>query len=147
MTSARFSWNSAGITSETFDDEVVIVNFDTGKYHSLQGSGRLIWQWLQTAATVDEILERSRGCFSGDGQDIERDIRAFVATLQNEGLIIPVPADSTPHGAVHEAVASSVPFTTPLLNTFSDMQELLLLDPIHEVDEAGWPVAKGNGGE
>jgi hypothetical protein len=25
------------------------------------------------------------------------------------------------------------------------MQELLLLDPIHEVDEQGWPVAKKTG--
>jgi hypothetical protein len=26
-----------------------------------------------------------------------------------------------------------------LLNKYSDMQELLLLDPIHDVDDAGWP--------
>ena len=45
MTRERLTWNSHGITSETFDDEVVIVNFDSGKYHSLQESARLIWQW------------------------------------------------------------------------------------------------------
>jgi hypothetical protein len=26
------------------------------------------------------------------------------------------------------------------LNKFTDIKELLLLDPIHEVDEAGWPL-------
>ena len=25
------------------------------------------------------------------------------------------------------------------LGKYTDMQELLLLDPVHEVDEAGWP--------
>jgi hypothetical protein len=25
------------------------------------------------------------------------------------------------------------------LRTFTDLQELLLLDPIHDVDEVGWP--------
>ena len=28
------------------------------------------------------------------------------------------------------------------MEKYDDMQELLLLDPIHEVDEAGWPVKK-----
>ena len=27
----------------------------------------------------------------------------------------------------------------PQLSSYTDMQELLLLDPIHEVDESGWP--------
>jgi hypothetical protein len=33
-----------------------------------------------------------------------------------------------------------VPFEPPILERFDDMQELLLLDPVHEVsDEEGWP--------
>jgi hypothetical protein len=36
----------------------------------------------------------------------------------------------------------------PVLNKYTDMQDLLLLDPIHEVDERGWPnsVEAGRGG-
>jgi hypothetical protein len=30
-------------------------------------------------------------------------------------------------------------FVEPALNKYTDMQELLLLDPVHEVSEAGWP--------
>jgi hypothetical protein len=124
---------------------VVIVNFDSGKYHSVQGSGRLIWQWLEGPATLSAILERSTEHFSGDRQDMEREIREFIAILQNEGLIVPVTAESAAQTAA--ANASPIPFTSPRLNTFSDMQELLLLDPIHDVDEAGWPVVKENGGD
>jgi hypothetical protein len=145
MTTACLTWNSPAITSETFDDEVVIVNFDSGKYHSVQGSGRLIWQWLEAPATLSAILERSTQGFSGDGQDMEREIREFVAILQNEGLIVAVTADSA--AQIAAANASPIPFTPPRLNTFSDMQELLLLDPIHDVDEAGWPIVKENGGD
>jgi hypothetical protein len=32
-------------------------------------------------------------------------------------------------------------FEKPGLQKYSDMQDLLLLDPIHEVDEMGWPHA------
>jgi hypothetical protein len=29
-----------------------------------------------------------------------------------------------------------------VLERYTDMQELLLLDPIHDVDESGWPHRK-----
>jgi hypothetical protein len=34
------------------------------------------------------------------------------------------------------------PFTPPVLEVFADMRDLLLLDPIHDVAEVGWPTAK-----
>jgi hypothetical protein len=147
MTLSRLVWNTPGITSELFDDEVVIVNFESGRYHSLQGSGRLIWQWLEAPVTLDQILSRAATDFSGDREEIDRDIRDFVATLQAEGLIAAVASDAAARMATNDAASASIPFTPPLLNTFSDMQELLLLDPIHDVDEAGWPVVRENGGE
>jgi hypothetical protein len=30
-------------------------------------------------------------------------------------------------------------FEPPLLEKFTDMEDLLLLDPVHEVDGRGWP--------
>jgi hypothetical protein len=33
-------------------------------------------------------------------------------------------------------------FSPPVLQKFSDMQELLLVDPIHEVKAEGWPLTK-----
>jgi hypothetical protein len=37
-----------------------------------------------------------------------------------------------------------VEFVMPLIEKFADMQELLLLDPIHEVKDAGFPYQKIN---
>jgi hypothetical protein len=34
------------------------------------------------------------------------------------------------------------PFDEPVLEKFEDMQDLILLDPVFEVDEAGWPSAR-----
>ena len=33
-------------------------------------------------------------------------------------------------------------FEPPLISKYSDMQELLILDPIHDVSDAGWPNPK-----
>jgi hypothetical protein len=37
------------------------------------------------------------------------------------------------------------PFEMPKLSKYTDMEDLLALDPIHEVDEMGWPNAKLEG--
>jgi hypothetical protein len=33
-------------------------------------------------------------------------------------------------------------FVAPCLHKYTDMQELLLIDPIHDVDDYGWPIIK-----
>jgi hypothetical protein len=144
MAAERLTWNTPALTAESFDDEVVIVNFDSGKYHSLQGTGRQLWQWLGSAPSVDALVALASQSFrAGAGDDVAGAVHTFVETLRAEGLLVEAPADA-PAGTF-EPVDGGV-FTVPVLNTFSDMQELLLLDPIHEVDDAGWPVARPSGG-
>jgi hypothetical protein len=146
MPQVRLTWNTPALTSETFDDEVVIVNFGSGKYHSLQGSGRRIWEWLGSGPTLDAVVDRGIASFEGDPGSIGQSIRAFIEMLTQEGLVVPVP-DGAPEGVPSGEPSPREPFAAPALNTFSDMQELLLLDPIHEVDEAGWPVARQTTGD
>jgi Coenzyme PQQ synthesis protein D (PqqD) len=145
MASMRLEWNVPAVTAERFDDEIVLVNFDSGKYHSIQGAGVDIWQWLELRPSVGRLLELSTARF-GDDAWVEETVRAFLGDLEREGLIRLVAEDAAPAApdadAVHDA---RVAFEPPALSTFSDMKELLLLDPIHEVDESGWPAAGGNG--
>ena len=42
------------------------------------------------------------------------------------------------------ALAAKKPYTAPAVQKYDDLEDLLLLDPIHEVDEAGWPVARAD---
>ena len=48
----------------------------------------------------------------------------------------------TPAPAPAPVSVAGVAYTEPSLSVFSDMQDLLLLDPIHDVSEAGWPMPK-----
>jgi hypothetical protein len=47
-------------------------------------------------------------------------------------------------GTITEASGhlAAEPFEPPVLEQYTDMQDLLLLDPIHEVDEQGWPMTQ-----
>ena len=48
--------NTPTITSEAFADEVVIVNFESGSYYSVSGSGVEIWKAVERGSTSSEIV-------------------------------------------------------------------------------------------
>ncbi len=76
--------------------------------------------------------------------EYERAVGQFLDELKQEALIIPTtePLAQSRTGTTAELAGNTVwekSFEAPILHKFTDMQELLLLDPIHEVDETGWP--------
>jgi hypothetical protein len=123
--------NSPSVIHETIDDEVVIINLDKGHYYSLDGCGARIWKATIGGAPTAAIV----ASFEGDGATILDGVQALIAELESEGLI--VPGESDGGGAALDGPA--LPFKAVTLQRYSDMEELLLLDPIHEVDEQGWP--------
>ena len=60
-----------------------------------------------------------------------------MSELIAENLILS--KDSDPIGRPDD-LGTAPAFVTPELHKFTDMQELLLVDPIHEVTEEGWPL-------
>jgi hypothetical protein len=65
--------------------------------------------------------------------------------LLKHGLIRETAAgeDSTPVALPQQAFELGGEFAPPVLHVYSDMREVLLLDPIHDVEDAsGWPEPK-----
>lgn len=141
----RWQPNVPAVTSEQFDDEVVLVNFDTGKYHSIKGTGVAVWQCLASKPTVDALVRHVEEAFETGGAKLAEQVERFLTELQREGLIVEAPPDA-PAAPLPAPAPGRPPFEPPEFSTFSDMQELLWLDPIHEVDEAGWPIARTDDG-
>lgn len=128
--------NSPGVIHETIDDEVVIINLDKGHYYSLDGCGARIW----SALIAGEPVERVCGGFAGDAAEIDAGVRALAAELEREELIVAADGAAAPGAPVDAAVAEPpLAYAAVQLQRYSDMEELLLLDPIHEVDQQGWP--------
>jgi hypothetical protein len=142
MDNQRFRINTPTVTHETIDGEAVIINLDSGNYYSLVEAGSFIWALVEKGASANEVQDLLQQTYQGDAADIDRGVQELLAQLQQENLIVPV--DGSAAVDLTEVMPSSnghgkPSFNAPLLNKFSDMQELLLLDPIHDVDEAGWP--------
>jgi hypothetical protein len=148
MSETLFRVNTPSITSETIDGEVVIINLVTGNYYSLVDAGAIIWSLVGKGAAVSEIVEYITAAYQGGRSDIEMTIKELIAQLQQENLIVPLMAGEGLAFNLLDCQSMSnnreerPAYQPPVLGIYTDMQELLLLDPIHEVDEMGWPRAK-----
>lgn len=125
---SRYEVNKPDVVDESVDGEVLIVHLGTGAYYSSRGVGDAAWQLIAAGSTALET--------SGLLQAAGPAVADFVEHLLAESLIRPrtKPVEPPPFVTV-------VP-GEPVLEKYTDMQELLLLDPIHDVEEAGWPKAK-----
>lgn len=141
----RYAVDEARVVSEIIDGEAVIVNLANGYYYSLDPSAAEIWGWLQAGWSIAEIMSAVRERYDCAAADPETAVRTFVGTLVADELVMSRqsdPGDLPQAGAGADASAAKTPFRAPSMQRFEDMQGFLLVDPIHEVDETGWPHVK-----
>jgi hypothetical protein len=134
----RFRINTPPVIHETLDGEVIVVNLDTGVYYSLSGVAAEIWAEVARGASASQAAEDLHARYDADGSELETAVARFVEELEREQLIA---ADGEAGGRPETTLngAARAAFVEPVLHKYTDMQELLLLDPIHEVAETGWP--------
>ena len=136
--------NSPSVINETIEGESVIINLNSGMYYSLDNIGAIIWDAIENHHSAADIAASLASHYQVNAKEVETTVNDLFSQLLNEDLIIAVPADNETASSAALTFAADQPasFEKPVLNKFGDMQDLLLLDPIHEVDEAGWPYTK-----
>ena len=143
MSSERyFRINTPKIVSETIEGEVIIINFDSGNYYSSDDLGCEVWSLIEQRHSIEDILTTINNRYTSNTFDLNDTVQAFISELQQEQLIVPTPDGSTSVADLSESSPKQAVSAPPKLNKFKDMQELLLLDPVHDVDSAGWPRVK-----
>lgn len=141
--SPRLAPAGRNVIHETFDDEVVIIHLDRGTYYSLEGAGADLWRLILARASVDEAVEALARGYGAARDQVATAVADLVAQLREEGLVEPTTAEAEATGGA--TVKAARPFEPPVLRKYTDMQDLLLVDPIHDVDDAGWPRKRGEG--
>lgn len=129
------------VVADVIDGEAVIMNLKTGRYFNSEGTGSECWEALSSGMSVAQIVDQLAAKYAADRTTIVSGVEKFVEDLVAHELI--APGDTSPPAVVAQASSSPLAaFHAPALNVYSDMQDLLLLDPIHDVDAAGWPMPK-----
>jgi len=140
--------NGPNVIHDTIDGETVVINLISGRYYSLQHTGAEIWGLIEKGTTVEGVIRFMTKRYSSVEVDVARVVAQFLQKLQEENLIrVDGSNQSGPRPVADTSSAAGSPvqapvFVMPVLQVYSDLEDILLLDPIHEVDEEGWPVAK-----
>jgi hypothetical protein len=140
MENRQYRVNRPDVILEDFSDEVVLVNLASGNYFSIDAVGADIWAGIQRQEAAGAIAARLAREYEGDPALIRQAVMHFIGELLSEDLIVEetAPRATSPESELAAPVTRK-PFVAPVLNKYTDMQELLMVDPIHEVDETGWP--------
>jgi hypothetical protein len=134
--------SGSGVASEQFDDEIILINLPRGNYYSLRYTAFELWGQLLDGASRRQLAAFLSSRYGIDQVRADQDTQTFIEQLLNEGLIAPAEA-AIPAGQPEAPAPSAIPYSIPALEVYSDMQDLLLLDPVHDVDsEQGWPLKK-----
>jgi hypothetical protein len=136
--------NRPDVMMESFEGEVIIIHMKRGDYYSLRGSAPLIWDMIGQGFSSEKTGDSLAGKYPAEEQQVRDSVRNLVEQFISEDLIVPRGTSSATSNGAFANVQADVPFELPLLERYTDMQDLLLLDPIHEVDETGWPARKAD---
>jgi hypothetical protein len=144
FSATRYVVRSPAIVHEAIDGEAVIINLESGAYFSAEGAAAIAWQRIGGGASAADLAMAIAERYEGGPDSIGAAVVQFIEQLRQEGLIRPAePTDEdhapAPRASPPSPTAAKPGFSHLSLRAFTDLQELLLLDPIHEVDETGWP--------
>jgi len=134
----RFRVNSPNVIHETIEGEVILIDLKTGTYYSLREAGAAIWEAIDRGAGLDAIEDALERRYEGSSDEIREAARRLVDELEREGLVRAEEADGS-RPVFEPGHGVRRPFEAPSLEKHTDMQDLILLDPVHEVGAQGWP--------
>jgi len=136
-----FRVNSPNVIHETIEGEVVLIDLKTGTYYSLRDSGAAVWQAIEQGAGEEGIAAELGSRYEASESEIRDAVRRLLAELEGEGLIRADEGEAAPAAGppASDNGAARLPFAAPVLEKHTDMQDLILLDPVHEVGAEGWP--------
>jgi hypothetical protein len=140
---STYTVNERDVIAESLEGETLIINLKSGVYYTSNGIGDEVWRYLRDGCSVGQVIETLCARYVGDPGAIRADLLSFVSQLRTENLILDGDVLATAVAAQTRKSDGASVFTKPVLQRYTNFQELLLLDPIHEVDEpSGWPVLK-----
>lgn len=139
---------SPWVTHERLDDDVIAIHLETGIYYAFEGAAADCWSGAICGLPLDDLVRMLTGRYDVDDRTARRDAAEFVDTLVEERLVV---VDADADGSGERELAGRNPavdgqkraYVTPVVQRYDDLDDLLMLDPIHEVDDAGWPIARG----
>jgi hypothetical protein len=134
--SKRFEIKSPEVVYDEIDGEYVIVDLASGKYFRIQGESGKLFAWIISGQDLTHTPETL------NGKTVEI-LESTIRTLEDKAIIREF-ADSD--AEISQGSPNGFELEEFVVEEFTDLQDIIGLDPIHEVDlNQGWPVANQSG--
>ena len=130
--------NDEHVISEQIDDDTVVINLLTGCYYNFNKSASTIFKLLKNGNTKKDMILWYKKFFSLNLEIATKDITTLLNYMIKKQLIINISKVDT----LNSSKYIKYDYVNPIIEEFDDMQDMLLLDPIHEVKNEGWPYKK-----
>lgn len=134
-----YKLNEEKMFYDVADNVAIVINYTTGVYYSFNQFGSSILDHLLAGENEAKIIEDANK-INGCPDNIGIVIKDFIEKLKAKEILVeaagdPVFSDLSPITAADDFV--------PEFDEFTEMQDLILADPIHEVNpDQGWPFVK-----
>ena len=145
MDTQRFELNSPNVIGEVIDGEVMIIDLVGGTYFSLAGTGAAVWPLLSTGVPTAAIIDAVARSCGVESATVAKELAVFVDALRVESILRPADPKAELNAAPNVTSVAAVPslpeasYTGFAVARYDDMRALLVVDPVHEVGDFGWP--------
>jgi hypothetical protein len=131
------SFRPAGshVVYQNMGGEVIVINLRDGFYFSITNAGSDIWEALVAGHSISSIIENIAKRYNVPTAEIEESCKTLLSRLVSESLLVQGSVTDQPG----EFVCKQAEYKAPVIEKFVDMEDILMLDPIHDVSDAGWP--------
>lgn len=131
----NYQIDSKNVSWERVENEVIAIQLVTGRYYNILDSSCEIWSLLSNGHSIESIINFFESEFSFD--DVSNDISSFLDDCKRSQLIINLTSEIDINKIESTTFLKS--WSKPVLVEYTDLQDLILVDPIHDVEVSGWP--------
>ena len=131
-----YEFNAPDVVFENFGDEMILLNLQSGSYYSLTPTGTYYWECISQGVPQAQAVAKLSAAYPEE--PVADDLAALLDNFLSEKLLRPSGAERT---IADITIATELPqqYVRPEMSRYTDLQEMLLLDPVHDVGESGWP--------
>lgn len=139
----RYAVNTPQVACQAFEGEALVIHFERGHYFSAVGSAGMLLALVERGSSVGELRAALVRSCALDAEQAAQVVTRFIDELLKEELVVALSDVATcrPAPTAGDVLAPRGAFEEPRLVKYTDLEDLLVLDPIHEVMLSAWPAA------
>jgi hypothetical protein len=126
---SRVDPNVAEVAAKVIDGEAIIMNLSSGLYYSMDNVGAAIWELIARRYSVREVADVIADRYGVDRERAAGDVQRLVQELLDEHLVAPTTLDRERVATPSSPSAPPPPYEPPRLQKYTDMADMLALDP------------------